>query len=37
MKIIIDAFAPIGVLIYLIKDEKNDFFKLSKTSNLPKD
>tara|TARA_B100000401_G_C52691047_1_gene664494 strand:- start:417 stop:935 length:519 start_codon:yes stop_codon:yes gene_type:complete len=37
IKIIIDAFAPIGVLIYLIKDEKNDFFKLSKTSNLPKE
>ena len=37
IKIIIDAFAPIGVLIYLIKDEKNDFFKLIKTSNLPKE
>ena len=37
IKIIIDAFTPIGVLIYLIKDEKNDVLKLSKTSNLPKE
>ena len=37
IKIIIDAFTPIGVLIYLIKDEKNDLLKLSKTSNLPKE
>ncbi len=33
IKIIIDAFVPIGVLIYLIKDEKNDFLQLSKTNN----
>ena len=37
IKIIIDAFTPIGVLIYLIKDEKNDLLKLSKTSNLPEE
>ena len=37
IKIIIDAFTPIGVLIYLIKDEKNDVLKLSKTGNLPKE
>ena len=37
IKIIIDAFTHIGVLIYLIKDEKNDLLKLSKTSNLPKE
>ena len=37
IKIIIEAFAPIAVLIYLIKDEKNDVLKLSKTSNLPKE
>ena len=29
IKIIIDAFAPIGVLIYLIKDQQNDFLRLS--------
>ena len=29
IKIIIDAFAPIGVLIYLIKDDKNDLLRLS--------
>tara|TARA_Y100001968_G_scaffold330603_1_gene382913 strand:+ start:2061 stop:2546 length:486 start_codon:yes stop_codon:yes gene_type:complete len=34
IKIIIDSFAPIGVLIYLIKDEKNDFLKLSKRNKL---
>jgi hypothetical protein len=33
MKIIIDAFAPIGVLIYLIKDKNNDFLKLTNTNN----
>ena len=33
IKIIIDAFVPIGVLIYLIKDEKNDFLQLSRTNN----
>ena len=33
IKEIINAFAPIGVFIYLIKDEKNDFLKLSKTNN----
>ena len=37
IKIIVEAFAPIAVLIYLIKDEKNDVLKLSKTSNLPKE
>ena len=37
IKIIIDAFAPIGVLIYLIVDKQNDFLKLSKTNNLPKE
>ena len=37
IKITIEAFAPIAVLIYLIKDEKNDVLKLSKTSNLPKE
>ena len=37
IKEIINAFAPIGVFIYLIKDEKNDFLKLSKTNNLPKE
>ena len=37
IKIIIEAFAPIAVLIYLIKDEKNDVLKLSKTTNLPKE
>ena len=37
IKIIIDAFTPIGVLIYLIKDGKNDLLKLSKTSNLPEE
>ena len=36
IKIIIDAFAPIGVLIYLIVDKQNDFFQLSKINNLPK-
>ena len=29
LTIIIDAFTPIGVLIYLIKDKKNNFFKLN--------
>ena len=37
IKIIIDAFAPIGVLIYLIVDKQNDFLILSKTINLPKE
>ena len=37
IKIIVESFAPIAVLIYLIKDEKNDVLKLSKTSNLPKE
>ena len=37
IKIIIDAFAPIGVLIYLIVDKQNDFLKFSKTNNLPKE
>ncbi|ABO16766.1 hypothetical protein [Prochlorococcus marinus] len=37
IKIIIDAFAPIGVLIYLIVDKQNDFLKLSKTNNSPKE
>ena len=37
IKIIIDAFTPIGVLIYLIKDEKNDVLKLSKTGNSSKE
>ena len=37
IKIIIDAFAPIGVLICLIVDKQNDFLKLSKTNNLPKE
>ena len=37
IKIIIDAFAPIGVLIYLIVDKQNDFLKLSKTNNFPKE
>ena len=37
IKIIVEAFAPIAVLIYLIKDEKNDVLKLSKTGNLPKE
>ena len=37
IKIIIDAFAPIGVLIYLVVDKQNDFLKLSKTNNLPKE
>ena len=36
IKIIIDAFVPIGVLIYLIVDKQNDFFQLSKINNLPK-
>ena len=36
MKIIIDAFAPIGVLIYLIKDKNNDFLKLTNTNNSSK-
>ena len=33
IKIIIDAFAPIGVLIYLIVDKQNDFLKLTNTNN----
>ena len=37
IKIIIDAFAPIGVLIYLILDKQNDFLKLSKIKDLPKE
>ena len=37
IKIIIDAFVPIGVLIYLIKDEKNDFLQLGKTNNSHKE
>ena len=37
IKIIIDAFTPIGVLIYLIVDKQNDFLELSKTNNLPKE
>ena len=37
LKIIIDAFAPIGVLIYLIVDKQNDFLELRKTNNLPKE
>ena len=37
IKIIIDAFAPIGVLIYLIVDKQNDFLKLSKIKDLPKE
>ena len=37
MKIIIDAFAPIGVLIYLIKDKNNDFLKLANTNNSSKE
>ena len=37
MKIIIDAFAPIGVLIYLIKDKNNDFFKLNNIDNSSKE
>ena len=36
IKIIIDAFAPIGVLIYLILDKQNNFLKFCKTNNLPK-
>ena len=35
IKIIIDAFAPIGVLIYLIVDKQNDFLKLNETKNPP--
>ena len=35
IKIIIDAFAPIGVLIYLIVDKQNDFLKLNETNNPP--
>ena len=36
IKIIIDAFAPIGVLIYLIVDKQNDFLKLTNTNNSSK-
>ena len=32
IKIIIEAFAPIAVLINLIKNEKSDVLQLSKTS-----
>ena len=35
IKIIIDAFVPIGVLIYLIVDKQNDFLKLNETNNPP--
>ena len=35
IKIIIDAFVPIGVLIYLIVDKQNDFLKLNETKNPP--
>ena len=35
IKIIIDAFVPIWVLIYLIVDKQNDFLKLNETNNPP--
>mgnify|MGYP003324465627 CR=1 FL=1 len=37
IKIIIEAFAPIAVLINLIKNEKSDVLQLSKTSKWPKE